>query len=111
MHRYEFFSIGPFASEEAQAFATGLSAYLKREPGALGDFVGELGVDLVDGRVWYARAMDVESVRPLIAVLRAGLVDTTLGLDERRIATSVLEDLETWVSQEHDPSRDQVGDE
>jgi len=111
MQRDEFFPIGPFDGDGAQAFADSLSAYLEREPGALDGFVGEPGVDLVDGRVWYARGMDVETVRPLITVLRAGLTDTTLGLDERQIATSMLDDMETWLGQDYDPSLDQMGDE
>jgi len=111
MRRNEFFSIGPFDGDGAQAFADSLMDYLNREPGALGAFVGEPGVDLVDGRVWYARGMDVETVRPLVRVLRAGLTNKALGLDERQIATSMLDDMETWLSRDYDQSLDQVDDE
>lgn len=109
MLRSEFFSIGPFDGDGAQAFADSLSDYLERERDAFGgNFVGEPGVDLVDGRVWYARGMDSETVRALVSVLRAGLTERDLGLDERQIATSMLDDMETWLARDYDPSLDQV---
>lgn len=111
MQRNEFFSIGPFAGNGAQAFADALEEHLDLQPDGLGDFVGKPGVDLVDGRVWYARGMDVETVRPLVRVLRAGLAVEGLEADDRQIAASILDDMETWLDRGYDPSLDQIDEE
>jgi hypothetical protein len=86
-----FFGVGPLDSERALRLET----QLQRE-------LAPLEVEVLDHRSWYARALDVDSVRAAIAVLRAGVGDTSLNAKVIQSALGLLSDLETWLDRECD---------
>ena len=90
--RYWFLSVGPFDADQAIDWAEALRGQSRGTP----------EVELVDHRQWYARAMDPETVRSVLAALRVGMLDDAVPEVARLSITGVTSDMETWLDRELD---------
>lgn len=94
MKHYWFVSVGPLDDSAASAL---VDEMISRHG-------GRFEVELLNRRAWFARALDVSSVRDSLAVLRAGLLDESLSLEARQSVMGIVSDMETWLDREFDPT-------
>ncbi len=90
-----FVSVGPFDEDQAVEWVEELRSV--RDPA--------VHIDLIDDRQWYASAMDEESVRSTVAVLKAGLASTDVPEGVRTSVEGLVDDMESWLETEPDPPR------
>lgn len=90
--RFWFLSVGPFDEGQIVGWVESLPAELHEAA----------QVELVDSRQWYARAMDVDTVRDALVALREGLA-TSRDDSVRLSVTGLVSDMETWLEREYDP--------
>lgn len=95
---YWLYDIGPLDEVGAEALRERIQGELDEGGSA----------DLIDRRVWFGRALDVESVRGTIPVLAAGLADESIPIDTRHVAMGLLSDMQTWLDREYDQKRDPI---
>lgn len=94
------FAVGPIDAAGAREFRDRLRAQLG----------GSQEVHLIDHRVRFSGAWDVDSIEAVIPVLEAGLRAETLPVEVRHIAMGFLSDMRTWLEREYDPTLDPVAE-
>lgn len=87
--RFWFLSVGPFDEDQVVEWVEALRAGSQ----------GSAEIELIDNRHWYARAMDVETVRDALVAIKEGIAGS--GADASSV-TGLVSDMETWLEREFD---------